>query len=201
MQLNVTNQAGRVALAMSLAISLAMSLAFSCAPALAADAMPAQMQVCAACHGQAGTPQSPATPTIWGQHSAYLTKQLTDYRNGDRDSQIMSSIAGSLSDHDIAAITDYLGAAQWPAPSATATLPAPAAIATCQACHQAALTGGASPAGFAPRLAGQSAAYLDNAMRAYASGERANSETMSALMKSLPAADIKDIASYLSSLH
>jgi cytochrome c553 len=170
--------------------------------AFAADAQPAQVQVCASCHGQAGTPQSPATPTIWGQQADYLKKQLTDYKNGDRDSQIMTSIAGGLSEHDIASIADYLAAAKWPAAaSAIADAnTAPAAIATCQACHQAALTGGPGPAGFAPRLAGQSAAYLASAMQAYASGERANNETMSALMKNLSAADMKSIAAYLSSL-
>ncbi|HEV7815129.1 MAG TPA: c-type cytochrome, partial [Janthinobacterium sp.] len=107
----------------------------------------------------------------------------------------------SLSDQDIALVADYLGAAKWPVGTVAATLPTPAAIATCQSCHQATLMGGPGPAGFAPRLAGQSATYLNNAMQAYASGERSNNETMSALMKNISAADMKKIADYLSSLH
>jgi cytochrome c553 len=157
-------------------------------------------QLCASCHGGHGLPTDPTVPIIWGQQMAYLQKQLNDYRNGDRDSQIMSSIAESLSDGDVSQIAAYFGNAEWPV-RATASLPAaPGAIATCEACHNAKLAGGMSPAGVTARLAGQFSAYLIDTMNAYANGQRANSAPMSTLMHSLSPTDRKKIADYLAAL-
>jgi len=55
---------------------------------------------------------------------------------------------------------------------------APVATEACKACHNADLTGGTSPSGIAPRLAGQNSAYLVDTIAAYATGERANSTVM-----------------------
>jgi cytochrome c553 len=77
---------------------------------------------------------------------------------------------------------------------------APAATAACKACHNADLTGGASPSGITPRLAGQNSAYLLDTMAAYATGERANSTVMGPLMQSLSPTDRKPIAEYLAAL-
>ncbi len=170
------------------------------AGAATADVGPSKTQLCASCHGRDGVPSDHTVPIIWGQQAGYLRKQLSDYKNGDRDSQIMSSVAESLSATDVAMIVAQFGSAKWPAPSQAKLPAAPAAIATCQACHHADFTGGVSPSGVAPRLAGQFAAYLIDTMNAYADGERANSTAMSALMQSLSPADRTKIAGYLADL-
>lgn len=139
-------------------------------------------------------------PIIWGQQTGYLRKQLTDYKDGSRDSQIMSSVAESLSTAQVAQIAVHFANAKWPAPLPTELPAPPAALTACRVCHGADLAGGLSPSGVAPRLAGQFSAYLIDTMNAYADGERANSEAMSALMKSLSPADRKAIADYLSAL-
>jgi cytochrome c553 len=140
-------------------------------------------------------------PIIWGQQAAYIQKELNDYRNGDRESQIMSSIAESLSDAEVSEIAAYFGHAKWPARSGVSpAATAPGAIATCKTCHNGSLTGGMSPAGVAPRLAGQASPYLLDTMNAYANGERANSAQMSALMQGLSAAERKAIADYLAAM-
>jgi cytochrome c553 len=168
--------------------------------AAAADPIKTKMELCASCHGRDGLPSDHTVPIIRGQQAAYLRKQLNDFRNGDRESQIMSSIAESLSEGEISQIAADSGGAKWPE-RAQATLPGPpAAIATCKACHHADLTGGVSPSGVAPRLAGQFSAYLVASMTAYADGERANSTVMAALMQSLSPADRKAIADYLAAL-
>jgi len=77
---------------------------------------------------------------------------------------------------------------------------APVATEACKACHNADLTGGTSPSGIAPRLAGQNSAYLVDTIAAYATGERANSTVMGPLMQSLSPADRKTIAEYLAAL-
>jgi len=113
-------------------------------------------QLCASCHGEHGLPSDPTVPIIWGQQAAYIQTELNAYRNGDRESQIMSSIAESLSNAEMSQIAAYFGHAKWPVRSdAPPSAPAPGAIATCQACHNANLAGGMGPTGVAPRLAGQ----------------------------------------------
>jgi cytochrome c553 len=157
-------------------------------------------QLCASCHGRRGLPSDHAVPIIWGQQPAYLQKQLRDYRNGDRDNEIMSSIAQSLSEGEIAPIANFFGSAKWPEQRAASPLTAPDAIAACKACHGPNLTGGTSSAGMAPRLAGQLSPYLFDTMTAYASGERGNSTQMLVLMRSVSLADRRAIAGYLGAL-
>ena len=158
-------------------------------------------QLCASCHGEHGLPSDSTVPIIWGQQAAYIQTELNAYRNGDRESQIMSSIAESLSDDEMSQIAAYFGHAKWPVRSdAPPSAPAPGAVATCQACHNANLAGGIGPTGVAPRLAGQFSPYLLDTMNAYANGERANSEAMSTLMQSLSPEDRKAVADYLASL-
>ena len=161
----------------------------------------AKARLCASCHGGQGLPSDPKVPIIWGQQAAYIKKELGDYRAGDRESQIMSSIAESLSDAEVSQIAGYFGDAKWPVRSgASPPAPAPAAIAACQACHNPNLQGGMGPAGPAPRLAGQLSPYLLDTMNAYANGERANSALMSTLMQTLSPAERKAVADYLADI-
>jgi cytochrome c553 len=178
-------------------------IAIDSAPRVAAapaSAVAAKEQLCASCHGRNGLPSDRTVAIIWGQQSAYIRKQLSDYRNGDRDSQIMSSIAESLSDREIAQIADHFGGADWPVRATGSPPAAPGAILACKACHSATLTGGTSTAGIAPRLAGQFSPYLFDTMTAFADGERQNSAQMSALMQSLSPTERKAIAAYLAAM-
>lgn len=168
--------------------------------AASADPVGTKVHLCASCHGADGLPSDQTVPIIRGQQPGYMKKQLSDYKNDDRDSQIMSSIAESLSDSDVSRIAAYFGGAAWPAQPKVSLPAAPAAIATCKVCHGANLTGAASPAGAAPRLAGQNAPYLIDTMTAYANGERANSPPMASLMQALTTADRKAIAGYLAAM-
>jgi cytochrome c553 len=179
------------------AVLLAWPLGAVAAPA---DSVGTKVHLCASCHGANGLPSDQSVPIIWGQQPGYIKKQLSDYKNDDRDSQIMSSIAESLSDADVSRIAIYFGGAAWPAQPKASLPAAPAAIATCKVCHGANLTGAASPAGIAPRLAGQGAPYLIDTMTAYANGERANSPLMASLMYNLSTADRKAIAGYLAAM-
>lgn len=74
-----------------------------------ADGMPA----CTGCHSSNGEGNDPAAyPKLGGQHAQYVSKQLTDFREGartnDGDSMIMRTIAAKLSNKDIAAISSYI---------------------------------------------------------------------------------------------
>jgi cytochrome c553 len=179
---------------------MVLALAAVVVPASAQEPATGQVQMCASCHGRNGLPVDLTVPIISGQQPAYIRKQLNDYRSGDRDSEIMSSIAQGLSEPQIAEIADHFGAAAWPREPPTPPALPPAALAACAACHNRDLEGETGPAGPAPRLAGQSSSYLIAEMTAFATGERTNNTPMSALMRSVSTADRKAIADYLASL-
>jgi cytochrome c553 len=46
-------------------------------------------------------------PNLAGQHAEYLENALKAYRNGDRESSMMSPMASGLTDEDIADISAY----------------------------------------------------------------------------------------------
>ena len=167
-------------------------------PAQAADEIEAKARLCEACHGDKGTPADPKTiPTIWGQQQSYLMKQMRDFRNGERNSAIMSPIARNLAEGDLRKVAAYFAAKTWPARQATAKAPSPPkGIAQCQACHQPNFEGGMP----APRLAGLSYEYLVAAMRAFATEERTNNLDMPRFMQMLSERERNAIARYLSAL-
>jgi cytochrome c553 len=74
-----------------------------------AKAVPA----CAACHGPKGEGNpSSVYPAVGGQYSAYVGKNLHDYKSGERGSEIMQTVAGRLSDDEINAVADYVSGLQ-----------------------------------------------------------------------------------------
>ncbi|MDO6707455.1 cytochrome c [Photobacterium sp. 1_MG-2023] len=68
---------------------------------------------CTACHGPRGNGTSlSGFPDISGQHAEYIKKQLTMFRDGNRNNDMnamMSSVAAKLSDKEIDALSQYLG--------------------------------------------------------------------------------------------
>jgi len=104
------------------AIALLLSL-----PALASAQTPAQpaaaapagdpqkgrekTRMCEGCHGIEGWrtayPEVYRVPKLGGQHEAYLTSALKEYKSGARSHPSMRAIAGGLSDADIADLAAY----------------------------------------------------------------------------------------------
>src|SRR5260370_42474258 len=97
-------------------LGMCIGLVIAIPPAHAADDIEAKAQLCAACHGDKGTPADPKTmPVIWGQEQSYLMKQMRDFRNGERSSAIMSPIAKNLAEGDLRKIAAYFAAKTGPA--------------------------------------------------------------------------------------
>lgn len=184
-------------------VSVSFGAAVICAlatPLAAADELETKLQTCNACHGQNGQPLDKSIPIIWGQTTAYLVKQLHDYRSEDRANPVMSPLAATIKPEEWRKAAAYFTAKAWPAKQA-APGPAPAAppeqkIAVCRVCHQPNFEGGLP----APRLAGQSYEYLVGAMRSFAEDQRTNSQDMATLMKMLSAEERDAIAKYLAAL-
>lgn len=177
----------------------AVAIGFAVSTASArGDDIEVKAQLCAACHGQNGTPADPKTvPIIWGQQQSYLVKQLHDYRSGDRENPVMESIAKGLAQEDIRKIAAYFAAKPWPTePAAAAPASPPNGIAQCRPCHQPKFEGGMP----APRLAGLSYEYLIAAMRSFATDERSNNGDMPKFMRALTDSERDAVARYLSAL-
>lgn len=71
------------------------------------------MPACTGCHSPDGAGLALAGfPHLSGQHAQYVSKQLTDFREGNRtndgDAMTMRTIASKLSNKDIEAISSYI---------------------------------------------------------------------------------------------
>lgn len=62
---------------------------------------------CAGCHGPDGVSFIPNYPNLKGQKSAYIVKQLKDFKSGTRKDPIMGAQAGMLSDEDVENLAAY----------------------------------------------------------------------------------------------
>ena len=68
-----------------------------------------QIAACAGCHGPTGAGLPAQYPRLSGQHSEYTAAQLTAYRDGVRNNNIvMSQVAAKLNDKEIRAVADYI---------------------------------------------------------------------------------------------
>jgi cytochrome c553 len=187
-------------------------------PALAtgdADAGQAKAAVCAACHGADGNSVVPNWPKIAGQHAAYLQRQLSLIKAGDRTVVEMAGIAMGLSDEDMADLAAYF-ASQTTSPGLTdEALRASGErlyrsgnpetdIPACLSCHGPA--GEGNPLSGYPQLAGQHSVYTEKMLNGFRAGttwgaEDTNSKVMTDVSKRLTDAEIKAVASYVQGLH
>ncbi len=148
---------------------------------------------CRTCHGIDGYAKIPVAPHIGGERASYITRQLTAFREGARVNEMMSVVAATLSDQQIADV-----AAWFASQHATAVLTADAAGAPqlCAGCH------GADGIGLTedvPNLAGESNIYIDTQLKAFRSGKRVH-EVMSAIAADLTDEEIRAAADWYASV-
>jgi len=68
-----------------------------------------QIPACAGCHSPNGAGIPAQYPRLAGQHSDYVSAQLTAFRDGVRDnSPQMTQVAAKLNDKEIRAVADYI---------------------------------------------------------------------------------------------
>lgn len=68
------------------------------------------VEKCQTCHGVDGLAKIVEAPNLAGQNEQYLVKQLTAFKTGERQNQMMSLIAPALSDRDIEDLASYYAA-------------------------------------------------------------------------------------------
>lgn len=86
-----------------------LPLGLASAPAQAGDAAAGAEKAvnCRQCHGREGISLQPDVPNIAGQKEYYLVQSMKAYRDGTRKSDMMTFIAETLSDEDIADLAAY----------------------------------------------------------------------------------------------
>ncbi len=165
---------------------------------------------CSACHGADGNSMIPMYPSLAGQHAAYLTKQLSEFKSGARANAVMGPMATMLSDTDMADVSAFYA-------SQKATLKNPSAgdiktgkllyfvgdsergIPACAGCHS---NNGKGIIGKYPSIAGQSGDYVISQLKLFKTGQRENdaNKMMRTVAKRLSEDDMKALADFTSNL-
>lgn len=166
--------------------AVVISAALLTAPALARAQSPADsgagetiMRGCAECHGADGNSVRPGIPSLAGQPENFLTTQLILFREGLRQSELMSPQAEGLRDEVIVMLAKHfagLAARGEPGPGDPALMAEGrrlAAAGRCGSCHLPDYTGRQQM----PRLAGQREDYLVAALTAYRDNQRGVADT------------------------
>ena len=168
--------------------------------------------VCAACHGIDGNSVITTNPKLAQQHPEYIAKQVANFKSGERKNAVMSGMAASLSQEDMANVAAYFGSQKAKVGSAKTNAAgslgekiyrggiASVGVPACASCHGA--TGAGIPVQF-PRLSGQHADYVVTQLKAFYSGERANdnAKVMRMIAAKMSDADMAAVADYIQGLH
>jgi len=184
-------------LTVSLPLLLALMLPAGVQAAGDAAAGEQKAHTCLGCHGvkhYVNTYPTYHVPKIAGQHEAYLISALQSYRSKQRAHATMQANAGLMTDQDIEDIAAYFSGIGGKKPDSASSAKGIEEAATCAACHA---SDGNSVQPTNPILAGQYKSYIQQALRAYKSGERQNA-IMSGFASALSEADIAKLAKYFS---
>ncbi len=166
-------------------------------------------ETCAACHGPNGNSVVPDFPSLAGQQKTYLLREMLDYKEGRRHSDVMAPLMTQLGQEDMNRLADYY-AAQQPAPG-TVSKPellalgkriylegnTKSGVPSCDGCHE---ENGEGSKKF-PRVAGQHVAYTLGQIEQYASGKRSNGvKVMRTIAERLTREEAEAVAEYMASL-
>ncbi len=135
---------------------------------------------CGACHGPGGQGPNPIFPKLAGQNTEYLTRQIMNFKSGERKGAVMFYQLGDLSATDVKALAEHFSRQQLvPAAVADKALHeagrklyfegnSMSVITACATCHGPAARG----SGQMPRMAGQHAEYITEQIYRFIDSER-----------------------------
>jgi cytochrome c553 len=166
---------------------------------------------CVACHGPNGNSPNPEWPNIAGQHQPYIFKQLQAFKSGERQNPLMSPIATTLSEDDMADLAAYYATQTIEGLEADPTQvevgervyrggDAESDVAACAGCHGP--RGNGNPTALYPALHGQHATYVAAQLRAYRAGTRRTDQNqiMRDITRTMSDQQIDAVAAYIQGL-
>ena len=169
---------------------------------------------CGACHGMDGNSSDAQYPKLAGQNEAYIVRQLTHFKAGQRQNPIMMGMAAPLSVQDMHDLGAYFSSKQSLPGVADAALVQQGeklfrqgdlerGIPACMACHS--IDGRGNPGAAYPQLTSQHAQYIEKTLKSWRDGttwgDDAQAKIMPAIAKKLDDKDIAALASYVEGLH
>jgi cytochrome c553 len=170
----------------------------------AAEAKPAKLEVCAACHGEDGNSTNPQYPILAQQTSRYLYLQLKDFKEGRRKDPLMSPVAETLDSNDMLALAEWFSN-QKKQPTGFKADPVKveagrkvADAVLCSMCHGGNFAGQNE----IPREAGQHYAYVKKQLEDFKAKRRTNDAgNMTSVAGTLSDQDIDNLAQYITTLN
>lgn len=168
--------------------------------------------LCQGCHGEDGNSMETMIPKLAGQYAVYITKQLRNFQTGARKHQIMSAMAATINDADLADIAAYFASQKKMAGDGSGDNPvgknlftkgdSTRGIPPCMSCHGVNGKGQSPTIATYPVIGGQQKGYLRGQLINWRSGDRANSPDgiMNKVAKSLTDSEIDSLADYISGL-
>ncbi|MFZ1908618.1 MAG: c-type cytochrome [Burkholderiales bacterium] len=151
---------------------------------------------CAQCHGADGNSTTAGIPTLAGQQPRYLVAAMQEYLNAERARSPMHPMLHDLNTVQMESVALYF-ASQTPAERGAPSIGDPKAgeplSAVCGGCHG---PSGVSADSATPRLAGQDARYLVDAIKAYRTTRKR--PNMRLYVSELNEKQIEDIAAFYS---
>jgi cytochrome c553 len=166
--------------------------------------------LCQGCHGENGISLEPLVPSLAGQYSRYIEKEIHDYQAGTRSHQIMNAMAGTLNkEEDIADIAAYFasrnkmkgeGAENETGKNLFLHGDISRTVVGCINCHGVRGKGLTPNTSTFPVIGGQNKAYVRRQLTLFRDGVRTNSPSgvMNKIARHLTDEEINALAEYVS---
>jgi cytochrome c553 len=166
---------------------------------------------CAACHGVDGNSSNAIWPSLAGQHASYLSKQINNFKSGERVDAAMQGMVAALSDADVEDIAAYFSSQPTKPVAFDASIIeqgeaiyrggiTETSVAACMSCHSPS-GAGIEPAAY-PSLKGQHPEYLVSQLQKFRDGSRANDagKMMRNVAKRMSDQEIKAVSAYIAGI-
>ena len=169
-------------------------------------------ELCYGCHGEDGNSTNPLFPKLAGQYGIYIAKQVRNYQDSIRTHEIMSAMAASVSDGDLADIAAYFASQtmmKGVSPSSNQigkklfeNDDLTRMVVRCNSCHGATGKGQNPGNPMFPVIGGQHKDYLLRQLFSFRKGDRNNSPAgvMNITVRKLSDAELEALADYVSGL-
>jgi cytochrome c553 len=164
--------------------------------------------LCQGCHGTDGVSYEPLVPSLGGQYSAYIEKQLRNYQAGTRSHQLMNAMVGTIADGDMGDIAAFFasrkkmkgeGKSNESGKDLFVRGDISRLVVACNNCHGSRGYGLTPNTSAFPILSGQQKGYISRQLVNFREGYRTNSPSnvMNKIAQKLTDAEIEALAEYV----